>query len=330
MNELVSIIIPAYNAESWIGDTVRSALSQTWPKKEIIIVDDGSTDNTFAIAKGFESKQVKVVEQKNKGVSAARNNGLRMAQGSFIQWLDADDLLAPDKIMNQLRSANWGRDIMTLLTSSFGTFYFCAERAKVSPTVLWQNLLPVDWLLNKFNHNVWMNPATWLVSRKLTEQAGPWNEQLVRDTDGEYICRVVAASERVQFVPEGMSYYRVCNVGSLSKSTSDKAYDSMVLSLSLCIQYLRSLEESERVHAACATCLQRNLIEFYPEKPDLVKQLQRMAADLGGHLITPKLSWKYSLMRALFGCSLPGARNCLCVRVRSGGQSPDPSIKHYL
>ena len=54
--ELVSILIPAYNAEKWVGDTIRSALHQTWPNKEIIVVDDGSTDNTLKVAKTFESK----------------------------------------------------------------------------------------------------------------------------------------------------------------------------------------------------------------------------------------------------------------------------------
>ena len=91
-----------------------------------------------------------------------------------------------------------------------------------------------------------MNPAAWLVSRKLTELAGPWDERLVRDNDGEYICRAVAMSEKVQFVGEGMSYYRVGNIGSLSASTSDRACESMVLSLSLCVQYLLSLENSKK------------------------------------------------------------------------------------
>ena len=76
MQELVSIVIPACNAERWICDTIRSALNQTWPHKEIIIVDDGSTDNTLTAAKRFGSKIVKVVGQENAGASVARNRGL--------------------------------------------------------------------------------------------------------------------------------------------------------------------------------------------------------------------------------------------------------------
>jgi len=301
MDELVSIIIPAYNAEYWISDTIRSALSQTWPKKEIIVVDDGSTDNTLAIARTFESEIVKVVAQQNKGASAARNAGLCFSQGSYIQWLDADDLLAPDKISHQLKCAHSGQDSRVLLTSSFGTFFFCHERAKVSPTVLWQDLLPADWLLNKFNGNVWMNPAVWLVSRKLTELAGPWNERLVRDNDGEYICRVVAASERVQFVGEGMSYYRVGNQSSLSTSISDRACESLVLSLSLCIQYLLSLENSERSRSACLNLLQIWVTFLYPDREEILRKMNALASELGGHLVPPEVSRKYYLINKCFG-----------------------------
>src|SRR5436309_10735842 len=89
---LVSILIPAYNAERWIADTVRSALAQTWPRREIIIVDDGSRDQTLQVAQQFASKNVSVVAQENQGASAARNKAFELCQGDYIQWLDADDL----------------------------------------------------------------------------------------------------------------------------------------------------------------------------------------------------------------------------------------------
>ena len=301
MDELVSIIIPAYNAECWISDTIRSALSQTWPKKEIIIVDDGSTDNTLTAARRFESEIVKVVAQQNKGASAARNEGLRFAQGNYIQWLDADDLLAPDKISHQLKRINRGQDSRVLLTSSFGTFFYCHERANVSPTALWRDLSPVDWLFHKFTENAWMNPAVWLVSRKLTEQAGPWNERLSRDDDGEYICRVVVASEKVQFIGEGMSYYRVGNIGSLSASTSDRACESMLLSNSLCIQYLLSLENSERTKTACLKLLQTLLSEFSPGQKELIAKINDLASGLGGGLRPPRVNWKHYPVEMLLG-----------------------------
>src|SRR5580658_7551096 len=99
---LVSILIPAYNSEEWITQTIRSALAQTWPRKEIIVVDDGSKDATVAIARQFEPLGVLVHAQKNQGASAARNKAFSLSHGAYIQWLDADDLLALDKITRQM------------------------------------------------------------------------------------------------------------------------------------------------------------------------------------------------------------------------------------
>jgi glycosyltransferase involved in cell wall biosynthesis len=98
MTALVSILIPAFNAAEWIADTVRSALQQTWPRKEIIIVDDGSRDETLSIARRF--LELCVVSQANQG-AAGRNRAFSLCRGS-IWWLDADDLLGPDKISRQV------------------------------------------------------------------------------------------------------------------------------------------------------------------------------------------------------------------------------------
>ena len=95
---LVSILIPAFNAGAWIADTIASAVQQTWPNKEVIVVDDGSRDDTLSVARACASSQVKVVTQANQGAAAARNQAYSICQGDYIQWLDADDLLGPDKI----------------------------------------------------------------------------------------------------------------------------------------------------------------------------------------------------------------------------------------
>ena len=118
MSELISVLIPAYNSERWLAGTLRSALAQTWPRLEVIVVDDGSRDATLAVARTFEGKQVKVVTQPNQGACAARNHAFSLAQGTYIQWLDADDLLHPDKISAQMRVASELADRLGLLSGA--------------------------------------------------------------------------------------------------------------------------------------------------------------------------------------------------------------------
>jgi glycosyltransferase involved in cell wall biosynthesis len=298
---LVSVLIPAFNAEEWISDTLRSAIAQDWKSKEIIVVDDGSKDRTAEIASQFESEQVRVVTQKNQGAAAARNKAFSLSKGDYIQWLDADDILAPGKIssqMNALLSAGTNR---TLWSSGWGRFLHRPSQAKFNPTSLWQDLSPADWLVYKLSDNVHMQPATWLVSRELTEAAGPWDPQLAVDDDGEYFCRVLLASDGVRFVHQNGVYYRASG-GSLSYiGSSTRKMEAQWLSMQLHIRYLRSLEDTERTRAACVKHLQNWLISFYPERPDLVQAARQLALDLGGKLEAPQLSWKYSWIRDVFG-----------------------------
>ena len=301
----VSILIPAFNAEQWIEDTLRSALAQTWKPKEIIVVDDGSTDKTVAIARQFESDSLRVVTQPNQGAAAARNKAFSLSRGDYIQWLDADDLLSPDKIQKQLEAFGGRGSKRTLLSSAWGRFWYRHERAKFSPTALWCDLLPKEWLLHKLDQNLYMQTATWLVSRELTEKAGPWDTRLLSDDDQEYFCRVLLASDGVRFVPEAKVYYRVSGPGSLSYiGTSDRKREAHWRSLQLHVDYIRSLEDSERVRAACVRYLQNRMFIFYPERLDLFRQAEELSRTMGGQLEAPRLSWKYSWIGALFGWRL--------------------------
>ena len=320
MSNLVSILIPAYNAAPWIEETLTSAISQTYPNKEIIVVDDGSSDNTLEIARAFSSKAVNVITQPNKGAAAARNTALRAAQGSYVQFLDADDLLDPNKIAAQLYQVEGGHHSLALLTCAWGRFFVYPERAKFVADFLWRDLSPVDWLITKFTNNAFMIPAAWLVSRRLIEEAGPWNEDRSPDDDGEYMCRLVAASQSVRFVPQAKCYYRIGNAGSLSAQKSDVAVRAEFGSKLLCIQHLLALEDSGRTRRACVRLLQENLQHYYPERGDLVEQSRSLAQSLGGELMPPRERIHFKLVRRVLGWRtakrLRGALNDTKLRVR--------------
>jgi len=324
MNPLVSILIPAFNAEKWIANAISSAMKQSWPNKEVIVVDDGSRDQTLSVARACASREVKVVSQANQGASAARNQAYAICQGDYIQWLDADDLLGPDKIAKQMAALERGAGRRTLLSSAWGTFMYRPHRAHFSPTPLWCDLSPEEWLIRKMGQNLHMQTATWLVSRELTEAAGPWNVQLHVDDDGEYFARVLLASDETKFIPGAHVLYRMSGYSRVSYiGRSDRKMEAQFASMQLHIHYLRTLEDSDRVRAACVRYLQTWLSELFPERPDLVEKAAQLADSLGGRLqLPPPLPWKYAWIEKCFGSRFAkrarmGAPRCRWTIVRS-------------
>jgi len=302
MKPLVSILIPAYNAEQLLTETLRSALDQTWHNKEIIIVDDGSKDGTLAVARTFESNVVKVFTQKNQGASATRNKAFSLCQGDYVQWLDADDLLAPDKIAKQMEALGDTSNRKILLSGEWGSFMHRPSRAKFVPSGLWCSLSREEWLMRKMEQGTYMQTATWLVSRELAEAAGPWDTRLLGDDDGEYFCRVLLASDGVRFVPGSKVYYRQAGAGSLSYiGASERKRDAQWISMELHMKYLRSLDDGERARAACVKLMQNWMVAFYPDRLDIFEKAQKLSRELGGQIEAPPLSWKYSWIGALFG-----------------------------
>jgi glycosyltransferase involved in cell wall biosynthesis len=302
MKPLVSILIPAYNASAWIGDTIESALNQTWDKTEIIIVDDGSRDDTLSVAKRFASSKVSIVTQENQGAAAARNRAFALSHGDYIQWLDADDLLSRDKIEKQIRAAEQTKSKRILISSGWGYFMYRPAKARFVPGPLWCDLSPLEWLLRKWEHNAHMQTATWLVSRELTEEAGGFDTRLLGDDDGEYFFRVIMRSEGIRFVPGAKVFYRASQSNRLSYiGRSRKKAEAQFLGMKMQIAYLRALDDGERARSACLKYLQTWLIQFYPDRPDLVAEAHTLAAELGGELKPPPLRRKYAWMESFVG-----------------------------
>jgi glycosyltransferase involved in cell wall biosynthesis len=111
---LVSVIIPLYNTQEYIGACLASVLSQTHRELEVIVVDDGSTDGGAAIAEGFADERVRVDRGVNRGVAAARNRGLALAKGEIVAFLDADDLWYPEKLSEQIGVLRGDPDVVAV------------------------------------------------------------------------------------------------------------------------------------------------------------------------------------------------------------------------
>ncbi|MBD2577331.1 glycosyltransferase family 2 protein [Oscillatoria sp. FACHB-1406] len=301
MQPLVSILIPCYNAEPWLAETLESALAQTWQNLEIIVVDDGSSDRSLEIARRYESRGVKVFSQKNQGACAARNAAFRKSSGDYIQYLDADDLLTADKI--EIQMAVLAENPNCVAACQWGIFYQDPSQAEFVPVPLWTDRDPVDWVTTAWENNWMMNPGVWLFPRAVAKAAGPWNESLPSnpDDDGEYFCRILLASSGIRFCQKAKAYYRTGISGSLSKQSSDRSKVSRFYSLEFCMKHLLAVENSPRTRKACANRFQRFFYEVYPSVPNICEQAERRVAQLGGSDVQPVIGAKLKPLCALLG-----------------------------
>ena len=327
MNSTVSILIPAYNAERWVGSALQSALNQSWPKIEIIVVDDGSTDQTLAVAKRYESAKVKVMRQENRGAAAARNTALREAQGDFLQYLDADDLLSADKIQDQLALLRENPDYLSV---SSAVYFFdgqdpdsgLEERSGVVDTDD-----PVKWLIEFLGPDGTFGTVpcgAWLTPRSVAERAGPWDDSIRSpDDDGEYFARVVLASRGIRASKAGRYYYRrFVQGGSYSTTYSEVLLRGRLHSLNCKAKWLLARTSDPRACLALANRYMDLAFGAYPSFPKLTDEALRKAQEMGDTDYRPRFgTWKGELLRHLVGWKAAKRLNAAFHRQTTRGSS---------
>ena len=302
MSVLVSILIPVHNGARFLAQAIESALAQSWPTKEIIVVDDGSTDDSAAIASRYLDRGVRLVQQQKSGAASARNRAFAESSGEWLQWLDADDLLSTNKVEAQMHLALEAADSLRLYSCMWGSFYYRSGAAHFVASELWQDLSPADWLCHKLASNVYMQTSTWLMSRELAARIGPWNESLLVDDDGEYFCRALAASNGVRFVSGAKVYYRKLGGNSLSMIGRDDGKPlALWLSMQLHMRTLLALEDDVRTRNACAAYMSLSLLIFSPHHREIVQELCTFARQINVNLHVPVRNLRYRLAASIMG-----------------------------
>ena len=297
---LVSIIIPCYNAEPWLAATLDSAFAQSWPSTEVILVDDGSTDDSVSLARTFEQRGLRIIQQSNRGASAARNAGLAAANGDYIQFLDADDLLGPRKIELQLaRLQAEGGEVLS--SSAWARFFDDPASAAFQPEENWRDLTGVEFLQLHYEQLAMMQPAAWLTPRAILDRAGPWNETLSLNDDGEYFARVMLTASRIVFVRDAQTFYRTGTQSSLSNRKDSKALESLYRSVELTTSHLLSKDRSERTLNAVAFAWKWAAFELYPDAPELSSEAERRCKELGGSRRDLPAGKRFQLLARLAG-----------------------------
>lgn len=299
---LVSVLIPAYNAERYLAEALESVLAQTWPNIEVIVVDDGSKDATLEVARRYESATTIVAAQpENRGQTAALNRALQEAQGDYIQYFDADDILAPEKIEAQVRRLE-AEPPETIATCQWARFY--DDDLGTATFKTWNDWHdyeePLDWLIDDWTGQGTMPPGSWLYPRSVVDAVGPWHEDLTLNNDMEYFTRAVLASKKIAFCPDAQWYYRSGHE-SLSGQKSERALRSQFEVIRLSTERLLAVEDSSRTRHACACYWQDFLYMAYPQVPDLVREAERRVEFLGGGSRKAGVSRPFRPIRDLLG-----------------------------
>ena len=283
----VSVLIPCYNAAPYVGAALESALAQTWPNLEIIVVDDGSTDGSAAACEKYVARGVQVFRQKNEGAAAARNRAHSASTGQFILFLDADDQISPEHITG-LGAAITGAPRCVAM-SQWDRFRSSPAEAEFPHRSAYRDASGVDWLVEAWSDaRPMMQPGMFLMPRDLLAEAGGWDSRLSLIDDFEFIARVLAISAGVRFAPSARLYYRSGLAGSLSGHKSRTAVKSAFLSSMLATQHLLDAEDSPRTRRACACILQSFEYTYYPGHADLRAQIRARVAELGGADLAPE------------------------------------------
>ena len=210
----VSVIIPNFNRAGLIGETIENLLAQTQPPQEIIIVDDGSTDDSLSVIRSYGSKVI-LLQQSNAGPGAARNAGLKAATGSYIQFQDSDDLFSLNKLDEQARVLDeTGAD---LVLGPWAHVMIGQGKLIFESSVLQQAAPPDSIPLSSWLLRGWATIFQSLMFRRsFLEAMGGYRTDLRYGEDMEYFFRILAASPRTAFAGNTLTLYRVDAPNKLS------------------------------------------------------------------------------------------------------------------
>jgi len=279
-SDLVSVIIPAYNAEDFILDCVHSVLKQSYKNLEVIIINDGSTDATREVLESINDSRVIIINQENKGCSQAKNIGLQYSKGNFIQYLDADDYLSCDKIEEQVKVLKLNQNCTAVCKTIIISNNHEINGLEIDTNILIKEGTGKEFLLRLWGLNGkqgMVQPNAYLTPRAIIDQIGPWDESISPspDEDGEYFARVLLASERVIYTA-GINYYRKMeNANSLSQIFSYQRAINLLDTVDLKFQHLLKIENSKRVKKMHQMHISQVAYQFGERYPEIINRASR-------------------------------------------------------
>lgn len=237
---LVSILIAAYNSERFIKETVDSALAQTWPNFEVIVVDDASTDRTGEIVKRYANPRIRYVRHdRNEGIIGSRNDLLRMAKGEFLTWLDSDDIYMPDKIKEEAEFLVAHPEYAAVYCGM--KYFFDGQPGKFYRHEF--TFYSGD-IFEKLLDRMFITNTAFMMRRSVVESIGMFSMTTGMVEDWEYFLRMARHGMQFGFLEKDLVEYRVRWDSNTNFANQCKIYESLVA----IFKNLRAtMSEAERV-----------------------------------------------------------------------------------
>jgi len=272
-NNTVSIIIPVYNSANYIKDTILSCIEQTYKNIEIIVVNDGSTDDSEDIILSLADDRIKYFNILNGGACRARNFGISKAVGNLFQFLDADDILDKNKIAEQIESYNnYGDDF--IYSGVMGTVNNTTFTLDEGYDLYMRDFTVEQYfetLLNQFGK--YLTTGIWLIPSKIVRSMGDWDERIKLNQDGEYIMRAVLRSGGIKFCKKSYFYYRRDVINSISKKRDNRAiFESWLYSYESYVANFAKYLDKRIANELGWKALSVYYCSAYPNYPDLLNR----------------------------------------------------------
>ena len=296
---LVSVLIPLYNAEQYIEDTIIRLKKQTYPNIEVIIVDDHSTDKSLKIAQKYVSEQVHVYVNPKKGGNSARNYAFLQSRGEDVKFIDADDFCSDNMIKSQMERILSEGTRQTVVFSPVRMYYPDGQLC-VPPRGIDRDYVPsIELLLDIWRGKGFNCPHCHLMHRSLVNKVNGWNENIIKHQDGEFFARIYAAADKALAVDSEYAVWWQTGSG-VSTQMSLRAIESVCETHCIISDLIYSYRNDEETRKICGRFIGAYVFFNYPLIKPLLPQIETYCEKTNTVLYFPKQR-RISILKALLG-----------------------------
>jgi len=262
---LVSVLIPLYNAEEYIGGAIESCLNQSYKNIEVVVVDDHSTDRSLSIAKQYESDRVHVLSNPKKGAQTARNYAYECSKGRLVKFHDADDYSTPGLIEKQVDRMLQDGDDDTMVYSLLHQLEGNGEMTIQTRMKGKDYFNPIDFAVDMLRAHAFYCPHCYLLTRKTVDAIGGWNENVRILQDRVYFVKAAEVASKVLFVDGEYAVWRVFDDGVHihSQKTPDKMKNAIETICDMAQTVLRYKDNAD-TREVCETFIGRCIYFDFP------------------------------------------------------------------